>query len=350
MEKVRQWSSCILGASAVAVLAFLLFLPNNGDFEKTISVRRSLRSRHGSIGGDVFGIQMLQRTHNLVELNNGLVRLTFSFPEGDVVGIQYKGIDNLLEVLHVRIFERLEGWPQLHIDQIRIVFKLRQDKFKFMVVSDDIQRFMPTAKDYGKGQQLAYKETVLLTNPSNLEFRGEVDDKYQYSRENKDIKARISQMSLSLWNNAKEQMLKEVNSWPYNFIESKDFPSFDRRGSVAGQLLIHDSYINEGVFGASSAYVGLAAPGDMGSWQRECKGYRFWTRADNQGNFLIKNSHLQTSEKWPNEIGIPDRSTAELYIPDPYPSLANHLFNNNHTNKFRQYGLWDRYADLYPNH
>ncbi|KAM2641585.1 hypothetical protein TB1_027843 [Malus domestica] len=47
-----------------------------------------------------------------------------------------------------------------------------------MVVSDDIQRFMPTAKDYGKGQQLAYKETVLLTNPSNLEFRGEVDDKY----------------------------------------------------------------------------------------------------------------------------------------------------------------------------
>ncbi|KAM1285681.1 hypothetical protein EV1_028235 [Malus domestica] len=98
MEKVRQWSSCILGASAVAVLAFLLFLPNNGDFEKTISVRISLRSRHGSIGGDVFGIQMLQRTHNLVELNNGLVRLTFSFPEGDVVGIQYKGIDNLLEV------------------------------------------------------------------------------------------------------------------------------------------------------------------------------------------------------------------------------------------------------------
>ncbi|KAM1607762.1 hypothetical protein ACFXTH_028492 [Malus domestica] len=203
------------------------------------------------------------------------------------------------------IFERLEGWPQLHIDQIRIAFKLRQDKFKFMVVSDDIQRFMPTAKDRGKGWQLAYKEAVLLTNPSNPEFRGEEDDKYQYSRENKDIKWSLRwerswdelcrrvfgpvyvhlnsdvpglnqlNMYLSLWNNAKGQMLKEVNSW------SEDFPSSNGRGSVAGQLLIRDSYINEGVFGASSAYVGLAAPGDVGSWQRECKGYRLWTRADN---------------------------------------------------------------------
>lgn len=209
------------------------------------------------------------------------------------------------------IFERLEGWPQLHIDQIRIAFKLRQDKFKFMVVSDNIQRFMPTAEDRGKGRQLAYKEAALLTNPSNPEFRGEVDDKYQYSRENKDTKvhgwictdqavgfwiitpsdefltagpfkqvltshvgptalsefhsghyvgsevgmsyaegepwkkvfgpvyvhlnsdvpgSNQSNMSLSLWNNAKEQMLKEVNSWPYNFIESEDFPSSDGRG------------------------------------------------------------------------------------------------------------------------
>ena len=72
-----------------------------------------------------------------------------------------------------------------------------------------------------------------------------------------------SSMSLSLWNNVKEQMLKEVNSWPYNFIESEDFPSSDGSGSVAVQLLIRDSYINEGVFGARSAYMGLAAPGDV---------------------------------------------------------------------------------------
>ncbi|KAB2627469.1 rhamnogalacturonate lyase B [Pyrus ussuriensis x Pyrus communis] len=441
------------------------------------------------------GIYIFFSTICIYHLNNGLVRLTFSFPEGDVVGIQYKGIENLLEVktkpqggywdlnagnygyytpygtkfkivtatpdqieisftktyefpsvtykmqrgltgfYTYAIFERLEGWPQLHIDQIRIAFKLRQDKFN---------------RRPWQGRQLAYKEAVLLTNPSNPEFRGEVDDKYQYSRENKDTKvhgwicidqavgfwiitpsdefltagpfkqvltshvgptalsefhsghyvgsevgmsyaegepwkkvfgpvyvylnsdvpgSNQSNMSLSLWNNAKEQMLQEVN--------------------IAGQLLIRDSYINEGVFGASSAYVGLAAPGDVGSWQRECKGCQFWTRADNQGNFLIKNVRPgnyrmyatvpgiigdykyeaivtiePTSEinlgsltfepprigpiLW--EIGIPDQSAAEFYIPDPYPSLANHLFNNSHTNKFRQYSLWDRYADLYPDH
>ncbi|KAM0971062.1 hypothetical protein ACFX2A_019349 [Malus domestica] len=27
----------------------------------------------------------------------------------------------------------------------------------------------------------------------------------------------------------------------------------------------------------------------------------------------------------------------------------NKLFTTNHANKFRQYGLWERYADLYPN-
>lgn len=93
------------------------------------------------------------------------------------------------------------------------------------------------------------------------------------------------------------------------------------------------------------------------------------------------------------EIGIPDRSAAEFYIPDPNPKYVNRLYLNhpdrlallhfslntwfglsNFKNKrstkcsqdcliiqtklllgilfrmdrFRQYGLWERYADLYP--
>lgn len=47
------------------------------------------------------------------------------------------------------------------------------------------------------------------------------------------------------------------------------------------------------------------------------------------------------------EIGIPDRSAAEFYIPDPNPKYINKLFIN-HPDRFRQYGLWERYADLYP--
>ncbi|KAK7845267.1 rhamnogalacturonate lyase, partial [Quercus suber] len=47
------------------------------------------------------------------------------------------------------------------------------------------------------------------------------------------------------------------------------------------------------------------------------------------------------------EIGIPDRSSAEFYIPDPDPKYINKLYVN-HPDRFRQYGLWERYADLYP--
>lgn len=55
-----------------------------------------------------------------------------------------------------------------------------------MVISDDKQRIMPTEWDRKGGHNLDYREAVLLTNPSNPQLRGEVDDKYQYSCDNKD--------------------------------------------------------------------------------------------------------------------------------------------------------------------
>lgn len=59
-------------------------------------------------------------------------------------------------------------------------------RFHYMAISDDKQRFMPTENDREEGQVLDYKEAVLLTNPNNSKLRGEVDDKYQYSCDNKD--------------------------------------------------------------------------------------------------------------------------------------------------------------------
>lgn len=32
------------------------------------------------------------------------------------------------------IFERLEGWPAVEMDQIRIVYKLRQDKYHMFYI------------------------------------------------------------------------------------------------------------------------------------------------------------------------------------------------------------------------
>lgn len=47
-----------------------------------------------------------------------------------------------------------------------------------MAMSDERQRLMPTTKDRDSGNQLAYKEAVHLSNPSNPDFKGEVTQIY----------------------------------------------------------------------------------------------------------------------------------------------------------------------------
>jgi rhamnogalacturonan endolyase len=37
-----------------------------------------------------------------------------------------------------------------------------------------------------------------------------------------------------------DQMINEVQSWPYDFPASEDFQSADQRGNVQGRLLIRD--------------------------------------------------------------------------------------------------------------
>ncbi|CAI9111389.1 OLC1v1011607C1 [Oldenlandia corymbosa var. corymbosa] len=365
------------------------------------------------------------------------------------------------------IYERLEGWPAMNIIQTRLNFKLDGTRFNYMAISDDKQRFMPSAEDLRRGKRLAYKEAVLLTNPSNPALNGEVDDKYQYSLNNEENRvhgwistkkrdnapgwvcssghegfwiimpsyefktggplkqeltshtgptcladfhsqhyAGINSNGLKfedgeawkkvfgpvfiylnreldnvdpylLWEDAKDQALKEIRKWPYDFPMTPDFPPADQRVTIIGRLHISDRCLKIRDFPAKSAYVGLAAPGAPGSWQKEAKGYQFWTRTDNHGKFTIKNvraghyslyawfyTSLNCTRRnvfdlgelifipprngptiW--EIGIPDRTAAEFYVPDPDLRFVNPLYIN-HTEKHRQYGLWDRYTDLYP--
>ncbi|KAJ6735469.1 RHAMNOGALACTURONATE LYASE FAMILY PROTEIN [Salix purpurea] len=363
------------------------------------------------------------------------------------------------------IYKHLQEWPGFDIGETRITFKLRKDMFQYMAIADNRQRLMPLPDDLlpGKCQTLAYPEAVILVNPELPELTGEVDDKYQYSCENKDnqvhgwicfkplvgfwqitpsdefrtagpLKQNLTShvgpttlamfhsshyagkdlvLSISpgepwkkvfgpvfiylnsasngedapfLWEDAKMQMMAEVQSWPYSFPVSEDFQKSEERGNVCGRLLVKDRNISDDYILASGAYVGLAPPGDVGSWQTECKDYQFWTRADENGYFSIKSICTgdynlyawvpgflgdyrfdaivtiisgcdmdmgdlvyEPPRDGPTlwEIGIPDRSAAEFYIPDPDPKFMNNLYAN-HPDRFRQYGLWDRYADMYP--
>lgn len=182
-------------------------------------------------------------------------------------------------------------------------------------------------------------------------------------------------------------MSVEVEHWPYDFPASNDFQSAHQRGAVSGTLLVQDRFITgDDCIPAKGAYVGLAPPGDVGSWQRECKKYQFWVEADEKGYFSIpniitaeynlyawvpgfigdyRNSAIINITSSVNidmgdlvyepprdgptlwEIGYPDRSAAEFFIPDPNPKYVN-KFLLDEPNRFRQYGLWDRYTELYP--
>ncbi|XP_047268372.1 uncharacterized protein LOC107871520 [Capsicum annuum] len=83
----RQWCF-ILGLLGIVLLVFLL-----------IECLRTRRNIQKSINLDMqfYPPVQLIRLKNHVLVDNGILNITFSCPEGMITSIQYNGIDNLLE-------------------------------------------------------------------------------------------------------------------------------------------------------------------------------------------------------------------------------------------------------------
>ncbi|KAM1884042.1 hypothetical protein ACFX13_005324 [Malus domestica] len=459
-----------------------------------------------------------------VVMDSGVVKLTILKPQGYLTGISYGGMDNLLDVksnetnrglkgaeysvvhhsndslevsfkntfipssangvklplsvdiryivktgvsgfYNYAIYERPSGCPAFDLAQTRMAFKLRREKFHYMAITDEKQRIMPMPEDVlpPRGKQLIVPESVLLVDPINPDLKGEVDDKYQYSMDNKDsgvhgwissgptvgfwlifpsqefrnggptkqnltvhtgpfclamlhgthyigedILAHFEEgetwtkvfgpffvylnstpdvsKAHDLWIDAKKQRLIEETLWPYAFVQSPYYVAAKERGSVSGRLFVQDRYVSDSLIPAKYAYVGLSVATTPGSWQTESKDYQFWIQTDIIGNFTIKNvipgvyglhgwipgfvgDYLDneritispgTQTQLGNltyvplrdgptlwEIGYPDRTAIDYYVPDVNPIYVNKLFLNS-PEKYRQYGLWDRYTDVHP--
>ncbi|CAL5368338.1 unnamed protein product [Camellia sinensis] len=72
------------------------------------------------------------------------------------------------------IFDRPNGMPEVNIDQVRIVFKLQENKFHYMAILEQRQREMPMLEDRIRGVALDYPKAVRLTNPTNSLLKGEI--------------------------------------------------------------------------------------------------------------------------------------------------------------------------------
>ncbi|KAF9593518.1 hypothetical protein IFM89_024011 [Coptis chinensis] len=356
-------------------------------------------------------------TTRSVTLDNGLAKLTISRPDGSLTGISYGGMDNLLDVqsksssrglrateysvvnsskdcielsfrsnlpisidkriimrsgvsgfyCYATIYERSTASPAFDLVQTRMVFILRRDKFHYMAITDEKQRIMPMPEDRlpNRCQELIVPEAVLLTNPINPDLKGEVDDKYQYSMDNKDggLHGWISSGSptIGFWvviptneyrNGGPTKQNLTCHTGPTCLTLHADFAP----GFVSGALIP-----------AKSAYVGLSVARTEGGWEVESKGYQFWVQTDSTGAFSINNVipgiyglhgwvpgfvgnyldkklvnisagsetelgnviYLPTRDGptvW--EIGFPDRTATGFYVPDVNPMYINKLFIN----------------------
>jgi rhamnogalacturonan endolyase len=105
----------------------------------------------------------------------------------------------------------------------------------------------------------------------------------------------------ALWHDARAQAEKESAKWPYDWVDTADYPSKSQRGDVSGQFILNDPLMPGGARFVGTLTVGLTGPEwDTAratsrpsrhiTWQTDAKYYQFWTKnTDKTGHFSIPN-------------------------------------------------------------
>ncbi|CAN1328587.1 Shikimate O-hydroxycinnamoyltransferase [Linum perenne] len=308
-----------------------------------------------------------------------------------VTGTDYKVITEKEDVVEVS-FSRT--WSP---GQPNTVVPLNVDmRFNYMAITDEIQLVMPTEADRQAGKPLAYKEAVKLTNPvSNPAFKDQVDDKYEYTLEKTELKLKgwvSDSAKIGFWVIAPSD--EYMNGGP----KKNDLTCHCGPTVVVIFTSIHTfgldlltEYRNgepwKKAFGPILVYLNSDADHSALWKDAKSQGYNFWTQTDDKGNFVIKNVRPgdynlygyvigvvssfrhpqlitvkagdelklgQVAFKPPRtgptvwEIGIPDRSANEFFVPDADPNFVNKFWLDKPKDKYRQYGLWLQYPVVYP--
>lgn len=178
----------------------------------------------------------------------------------------------------------------------------------------------------------------------------------------------------TLWKNALAAAEQEKAAWPYPWLKHEAYPAATERSSVSGKIAIEGEPTPKEPLQVGLVPLQYEVPTRFAretvDWQRDAKYYQFWTRADADGRFTIKNVRPGTYElrafgdgilgefvkspvvvkdgenidagsaSWKPErfgktlweIGIPDRSAAEF----------------RHGDHYWQWGLYQKYAEEFP--
>jgi rhamnogalacturonan endolyase len=103
----------------------------------------------------------------------------------------------------------------------------------------------------------------------------------------------------ALWHDARAQAEKESAKWPYDWVDTADYPSKSQRSEVSGQFTLNDPLMPGGARFIGTLTVGLTGPEWDTSratsrpsrhitWQTDAKYYQFWTKnTDKTGHFTV---------------------------------------------------------------